>query len=258
MTFTELSRAWHAPAHCTADTVGGVLLCHGISGTPQSLRPWGEDLAARGWEVSIPLLPGHGTRWQDLGRVRWSQWLEHLRAAAEELVRRHGSVSIGGLSMGGALALALAEDPGLAPHVDALALVNPAVRLPLPARAALPVLRHVVGSIPGIASDIALPGAHEEAYDRLSVRGADQLRRLQAHVRRGLGTVTCPVLIATSPSDHVVDPGSSDLVARRVAGPVSRLALTRSHHVATLDHDAGRILERSAVFLDRHRSSARA
>lgn len=273
MIFTERSRAWHAPAHCTADadtdtdsdsgadtdtnTAGGVLLCHGISGTPQSLRPWGEHLAARGWDVRIPLLPGHGTRWQDLGRVRWEQWVDALRVEADDLLRRHGSVSIGGLSMGGALALALAEDRRIGPQVDALVLVNPAVRLDLPSRLALPVLRHVVPSIPGIASDIALPGACEEAYDRLSVRGADQLRRLQAHVRRHLADVRCPVLVATSPSDHVVDPRSSDLVAAGVRGRVSRLALNRSHHVATLDHDATLIQDRSEEFLARHRGSSR-
>lgn len=250
MTFTDLSRAWRAPAHRIADDHRALLLCHGISGSPQGLRAWGEHHAARGWDVSIPLLPGHATAWRDLGGVSWGDWLDTVRRAARELVERHGSVSIGGLSMGGALALALAEDPELGRHVDALVLVNPAVRLPLAERAALPLLSRVVPSIAGIASDIRLPGAHEEAYARLSVRGAEQLRRLQAHVRPRLSEVRCPVLIATSPSDHVVDPVSSDLVAARVTGRVSRMMLHRSFHVATLDHDAPALFERSARFLE--------
>ena len=40
----------------------GVLLCHGFTGSPQSLRPWAEYLAERGLTVALPLLPGHGTR----------------------------------------------------------------------------------------------------------------------------------------------------------------------------------------------------
>ena len=52
----------------------GVLLCHGFTGTPQSLRPWGEYLAERGYTVHVPLLPGHGTTWQDMNSTRWQDW----------------------------------------------------------------------------------------------------------------------------------------------------------------------------------------
>jgi pimeloyl-ACP methyl ester carboxylesterase len=48
-----------------------VLLCHGFTGTPQSMRPWGEYLSDRGYSVSIPLLPGHGTTWQEMNQTRW-------------------------------------------------------------------------------------------------------------------------------------------------------------------------------------------
>ena len=58
--------------------------------------------------------------------------------------------------------------------------------------------------------------------------------------------ITCPVLLLTSPQDHVVEPVSSDLVAAAVPGPVERVALSRSFHVATLDHDA-ELVEASAV-----------
>jgi len=60
----------------------GVLLCHGFTGTPQSLRPWGDHLAAEGFTVRCPLLPGHGTRWQDLNRTGWHDWYGRLDEAS--------------------------------------------------------------------------------------------------------------------------------------------------------------------------------
>ena len=52
----------------------GVLLCHGFTGSPASLRPWGEHLADEGHTVSLPLLPGHGTDWRELALTRWPDW----------------------------------------------------------------------------------------------------------------------------------------------------------------------------------------
>jgi carboxylesterase len=110
----------------------------------------------------------------------------------------------------------------------------------------------VVRTLPGIASDIARPGVAEEAYERLPVRAVGQLRRLFHRTRLGLGAVEAPLLLATSPADRTVPPTDGDLVAARVRGPVERLSLRRSRHVATLDHDAPELFEASARFLDAH------
>lgn len=249
MPFSESSRAWRA-RHRSADAPGALLLCHGFTGTPQSMRPWGEHQARRGWEVSIPLLPGHGTTWRDLTVTDRSAWTAALAAEARDLISRHGRIAVGGLSMGGALALALAEDPDLAPGIAALVLVNPALALPRAQRLAVPVLQHVVASVGAIGADTR-SGALEEAYERTPVRGVEQLRRLQREVRHRLGDVRCPVLLATSSVDHVVDPRCSDLMAERVSGPVERLPLRESFHVATLDHDAPLLFETASAFLDR-------
>src|SRR2546423_8575951 len=52
----------------------GVLLCHGFTGSPQSLRPWAEHLAAAGFGVRLPRLPGHGTDWHDMQVTTWDDW----------------------------------------------------------------------------------------------------------------------------------------------------------------------------------------
>lgn len=112
-------------------------------------------------------------------------------------------------------------------------------------------------TLPGIGSDIAKQGVSEEAYDRMPLRSVGQLRRLFRTTRAGLGAVTAPLLLATSSQDHTVPPTDSDIVAAGVSGPVERLALTRSYHLATLDHDAQLLFDTSARFLEQQMSSPR-
>ncbi|MGP9539686.1 alpha/beta hydrolase [Brachybacterium sp. AOP43-C2-M15] len=249
MAFSELSRPWRARGH--SNPRGGLLLCHGFTGSPQSLRPWAEDHAARGWEVELPLLPGHGTSERELAGTRWQDWYGAVRDAALELSCEQGPIAVGGLSMGGALALALAQDPRLHGRIAAVVAVNPGMTLPPAARVA-GLIAPVVRTLPGIGSDIARPGEQEEAYGRLPVRAVAQLRRLFTRTRAGLGAVEVPLLLATSAVDHTVPPTDSDVVAAGVRGPLERLALPRSHHLATLDHDAELLFETSARFLDAH------
>ena len=52
----------------------GVLLVHGFTGSPASMRPWGEFLNSKGYTVRVPLLPGHGTQPEDLNKVKWQEW----------------------------------------------------------------------------------------------------------------------------------------------------------------------------------------
>ena len=125
----------------------GVLLCHGFTGTPQSMRPWAEHLAANGLTVALPRLPGHGTRWQELNRTTWHDWYAEDERALLALRQRCDTVVVMGLSMGGTLALRLAEQHGDA--VDGLVLVNPSVHTENRAARYLPVLKRVVPSVQG-------------------------------------------------------------------------------------------------------------
>src|SRR4051794_37186864 len=142
----------------------GMLLCHGFTGTPQSMRPWAEHAAAAGLTVRLPRLPGHGTRWQDLAMTHWQDWYAAVDRAFDDLRARCDAVVVCGLSMGGALALRLAEEHG--EDVAGLVLVNPSVLSLRRSLRALPLLRLVLPSVSGVGSDIAQPGATELAYDR--------------------------------------------------------------------------------------------
>ncbi|MFG3354045.1 alpha/beta hydrolase [Streptomyces sp. NPDC048001] len=228
----------------------GVLLCHGFTGSPQPLRPWASFLAARGLTVSLPLLPGHGTRWQDLRVTGWQDWYAEVDRELAALRGRCRDVFVFGLSLGGALALRLAARHGDA--VRGVAVVNPANRVHGVRGRLLPVVRHLVPSGPGIVGDIARPGATGTGYDRVPLHAADSARRFLRVVDRELPQVTQPLLLLHSAEDGVVDPADSARVLARVSSvDVTEVLLEHSRHVATLDHDAERIFEESHAFVSR-------
>lgn len=226
----------------------GVLLCHGFTGSPQSLRPWGDHLGAHGFAVACPLLPGHGTRWQDMNDTRWSDWYAEVDGALSALGSRCEEVFVGGLSMGGTLALRLAEQHGAA--VAGLVLVNPSLTTERWDVKLLPVLSRVLGSRPGVSNDIKKSGSREVAYDRLPLKAALSLQQFWATTRADLHKVTQPVLTFRSREDHVVEPLSGRLLLEGVrSSDVEERLLEDSYHVATLDNDAPAILAGSVEWI---------
>ena len=228
----------------------GVLLCHGFTGTPQSMRPWGQYLADRGYTVRLPLLPGHGTTWQEMNRTGWQDWYSCVDATFRELHQSCERVFVGGLSMGGALSLQLAQEHG--PRISGLVLVNPAVKFDDPRTRLLPVLKHLMGSVEAIGNDVKKPGVTELAYTRTPLKASHSQMIAWNSVIRDLPEVTQPVLLLRSTQDHVVPASSSALILSRISSrDVTEVLLEDSYHVATIDNDAPRIFDESAKFIDR-------
>ncbi len=252
MAIASHAEPYHAEA-TPSETDGqrvGVLLVHGFTGSPRSMRPWGEYLADQGFGVAIPRLPGHGTTWQELSRTTWEDWYGEADRAFEKLRANCDQVVVGGLSMGGAIDLRLAEVRGS--EVAGLVLVNPGLTHPSPLQHARHVVKHLVPSVGAIKNDIKKPGQDEGAYDRTPTRAAASMFDAWKVVIADLPRVTQPLLMFRSSVDHVVPPSSG----RHVMGSVSSRDLTErildnSYHVATLDNDAPMIFSESAQFVRR-------
>lgn len=228
----------------------GVLVSHGFTGSPYSVRPWGEALAARGYGVEVPRLPGHGTSWQELNRTRWQDWYAEIGHAFDRIRAEHDTVVVAGLSMGGALVLRLAADRP--DDVDGVILVNPAVHTVRKDVLALPALKWVVPAFPAIANDIKKPGQDEHGYSRTPLKATHSMMQAWKPLRADLARVTAPLLLFRSVEDHVVDPSSARIITSGVSSAeVTERTLTESYHVATLDHDADRIFTESAEFVAR-------
>jgi len=228
----------------------GVLLVHGFTGSPASMKPWARHLAEQGYAVEVPRLPGHGTKWQDLNQVAWTDWYAEAERAFDALRASCEAVVVGGLSMGGSVVLRLAEERG--DQVSGVVLVNPFVSSTRKELVVLPVLKHVVPSLGGVVNDIKKPGQDEVGYTRLPLKGLAAVMDMWKVVVPGLGRVTQPLLYFRSATDHVIDDSSSPTVLRAVGSTdVEERILDNSYHVATLDHDAPRIFEDSAAFVAR-------
>jgi carboxylesterase len=231
----------------------GALLCHGFTGTPATLRPWAEYLAQAGLTVSLPLLPGHGTQWQDANRTGWTDWYGEVSRAFDELTAKCSRVFVLGLSMGACLALRLAETKG--DTVGGLVLVNPSLAPDTRLFVVAPVLKYLVSSLPGISDDIKKPGGTEGGYKRVPARAAATLPAMWKTTVADLGRVQQPVLVFRSTVDHVVGPPSMRVV--RSALPHAEIReLSNSYHVATLDYDAPEIFAGSLEFIKKHAKDA--
>jgi carboxylesterase len=205
-------------------------------------------LAGAGLNVELPLLPGHGTEVADMVPTRWEDWSAAAEAAYTELAARCDSVVVVGLSMGGTLSVWLAERH---PEIAALVLVNPLIEPPDADTVAF-IDSLIDGGdelAPGVGSDIAQEGSTESAYADLPLRAARSLFGAAEEISSALGSVTCPILLFSSSQDHVVAPVSGDRLVQGVRGPVERIVLERSFHVATLDYEKDEIERRSVQFV---------
>jgi carboxylesterase len=234
-----------------AGSTVGVLLCHGFTGSPQSLRSWAEYLADHGLAVSLPLLPGHGTTWQDMARTTAADWYAEVERALSALRAQCSEVFVTGLSLGGCLALRLAENHG--PDVSGLVLVNPSLAPDTKLFLLAPLLKYVVPSLPGVGSDIKKAGTTELSYDRVPVRAAASLPQIWRLTTRDLAGVTQPVLVYRSSEDHVVGRASMRALEAGLApGLLTVRTCGDSYHVATMDNDAQAIFTGSLQFVRDH------
>jgi carboxylesterase len=227
----------------------GALVLHGFTSHTGSVRGLAEALAAEGFHVEAPLLPGHGTVVADLMSRRWSHWVAAAEQALDVVARRAERVVLIGQSMGGSLALQLAAARR---HVGVVC-INPATQ-PLDASIVDFVRAQLddgVEVLEGNGSDVADPHAPPCAYS------ATPLRPLLSMLCDGLPSLAesypgldAPLMLITSLNDHVVPPSQSDFLAERYGGTVERVMLTRSFHVATVDYDREMIAERIVAFCD--------
>jgi carboxylesterase len=225
----------------------GALCLHGFTGNPGSMRGVAEAFAAAGFSVELPRLPGHGTTVEEMMTTDWDDWTAEVEAAYQRLAARTERIVAGGLSMGGSLTLWIGQRH---PEVAGLVCINPATQ-PFP-QEVLDMVRGMLAEgtevMPGIGSDIADPDAKETAYEGTPVRPLLSMMDGLADLVPGYPSMAQPLLLLTAPQDHVVDPAQSDALAAAYGGPLERVTLERSFHVATLDFDKDLIFEQSVAF----------
>ena len=222
------------------------------------MRPWGEHLAAEGFAVRCPLLPGHGTRWQDCNTSTHDQWTTAVGEAFDALAAECDHVFVAGLSMGGTLAIRLAEER--ADDVAGLVLVNPALLTQRLDAKLLPLIARLTGSWAPIASDIKKPGVTELAYPKLPTRAMMQLAAaVGRHPRRpGRGHHAGDGLPQRRGPRRRADQHARCCWTASPAPTPPRSCCEDSYHVATLDNDAPAIFAGSVDWIRAHVPAAAA
>src|SRR5207249_933247 len=148
---------WYAEGNRT-----GVLVSHGYTGSPQSMRYFAESLAQAGFSVALPRLKGHGTTPADMAASTATDWIAELNKGVAWLQERCDTLFMTGLSMGGTLTLFMA---GQYPNLfKGIIPINAAISLNNPDFASLAYMVGGPAEIQGVGGDIKAPGITELAY----------------------------------------------------------------------------------------------
>jgi len=213
------------------------------------MRPIANAMVAAGHTVEMPRLPGHGTTVADMLTTTWADWSAHVEAVYLDLASRTEKVVVTGLSMGGTLTLWLASRH---PEIVGIVPINASVLRDADTRDGIQAFVDSGAEVmDAVGGDIAKPGVIEVAYDQTPLRPLLSLIDAIIDLHGHLADIAMPSLIVTSENDHVVPPESSDRIAATVTGPVERLTLADSFHVATIDHDEQRIVEAIDAFVQK-------
>lgn len=241
---------WFAQGSGASKEVG-ILLVHGFTGSPASMRPWAEYLNQRGYTVKVPLLPGHGTTPHDLNLVKWQEWPAKVESDLQELLRTCSKVFICGLSMGGGTTLNIATR--YSKDLAGIILVNPMIHVKFVPHQLAWAISRFQKMRESVGDDIKRPGITEYGYDALPAVGVYELLKMLHYTRKRLHDVTAPMLLFHSVDDHTLPVTNTEIVMKGVGSrQKQRIELVNSYHVATLDYDQEVIFENSRLFIESH------
>ncbi len=254
----------------------GILLIHGLTGTPNEMRGIARSFNQAGYTVYGVQLAGHCGDIEDLVQTRWEDWYKSVVEAAEKLKKQVDELYVGGLSMGALLALKYASDY----PVNGVISYSPTFQydgwsIPLWSKVLAPVVLPVVYRLnicrhstfdeaepygirneslrarivnamnSGDSSEAGLPG---NPWHSLY-----QLQRLSRDVRKNLHKITAPSLSLHAYEDDVAHRRNSQIVYDRVSGPKQIVWLNNSYHMITIDNDRKQVIEESLKFIkDQH------
>ncbi len=229
----------------------GILLVHGFTGSPASMRPWAEYLNQLGYTVKVPLLPGHGTRPEDLNQVKWQEWPAKVESDLQGLLSSCRKVFICGLSMGGGTTLNIATR--YSQNLAGIILVNPMIHVKFVPHQIAWLISRFQKMRDSVGDDIKRPGVTEYGYDSLPAVGVYQLLKMLHFTRKRLSNVSVPLQLFHSVDDHTLPVSNTEIIMREVGSKdKQRIELVNSFHVATLDYDQEIIFENSRIFIEAH------
>jgi carboxylesterase len=225
------------------------LCLHGLTGTPYEVRSLAEAISAAGIRAVGPALPGHNETPERLAASAYTDWLDAARDEFQRLREDYDSVFIVGMSMGGLLALAIAEEE----PVDGLVVIGTPLALHQPFSWLIPLVKYFLPmSRKTRGSDIRDPAARARhvGYPVMPLNSVHQLQRLQRRVRPKLARITAPILVAHGVHDRTASPRDAIEIRDSVSSEIREyLLLAASGHIVPVDFDGPALAQAVAEFL---------
>ena len=254
----------------------GVLLVHGLTGTPNEMRLLAKGLNKAGFTVYAVQLAGHCGTIDDLVATRWQDWYTSVLAGAERFTPQVDRLVVGGLSMGSVLSLALAEErPDLVAGVCALSTTFRHDGWSIPAYTKLgdvllPIFRALGLFRHRVFMEMPPYGIKDEALRKhvvAQMQSGDsaaaglpgnpwwsivEMHRLSARVLKRLGAIRSPCLVIHAANDDISAASNAHDIVRGVTqAPVELLLLDDSYHMITIDRERRAVIARTAAFVAR-------
>lgn len=228
-----------------------VLLIHGFTGTCAHMRKLADELALRGYTVRTINLPGHALTEDDMAMSNWQQWLHAAKEAAYEMMQTAHSFTVCGLSMGGVLALLVAQQMKVNACVTLSAPTAVKNRLLPLSGIAAPFVKRIAWG-PGDERHAKLDKAYDFGYSGFpTAKGAD-LHKLIQMARRNLFNINCPILCVQSEADETIWEGSCDEILQNVSSEIrQKLWLRDVPHVITISRELPSIVEAMDALMKR-------
>jgi carboxylesterase len=233
----------------------GILLLHGFGDTPQTLGHLANELHSAGYDVRAPLLPGHGRNFEAFAASRHEDWLSFARSELSAMRAKHESVTLAGLSMGGAIAAILAAEN---PDIPTLVMMAPYMDMPFTHKIAASGYwlwgadKKRKGNSPGSIRD-PLERAKNVGYGAYSARLLHELSRLAAKARRALARIKMPTLIIQSRTDPRIKPEVAERTLVSLGSTEKKLVwIEGAGHIITVDYGREQVLREVREWIDAH------
>ncbi len=225
----------------------GILLIHGFTATTVEVKPLAQFFHNAGFTVAGPLIPGHGTTPQDMNRQKWTDWVNAVEKAYQDLKNQCDRVYVAGESMGGLLTLYLASQH---PEISGLLLYAPALIVDRMWQPYLlsPFLKIIYKKGPAVDRPGCLPW---QGYHVYPLPALVQLGKLQQQVKKRLHLIHQPTLIFQGLLDTTINPVGSKIIYDSIKSSTKELVWKKeSHHCVILDKDLSDVAHQSVAFVN--------
>lgn len=253
----------------------GILLIHGLTGTPNEMRSIAKSCHQMGFSVLAAQLDGHCGTMEDLVKTHWEDWYDSIQQAAEKLKQKTDEIFVIGLSMGSLLALKYASEN----QVSGVICYSPTFKfdgwsIPLWSKALAPIVLPIVSKLNIFrlnAFDEAEPYGIKNEQLRVRIleamKGSDsskaglpgnpwhslyQMQRLSRDVRKNLKNITAPTLCLHAFDDDIAHRKNSQLIYDQVSGSKQIIWLYESYHMITIDNDRKQVIDESLKFIKKN------